>query len=53
VFFALAIGAILMIGGGLVEIVYGIKAERKGLEGIATPLTAVRGDTTHAGAATA
>jgi MFS family permease len=53
VFFALAIGAILMIGGGLVEIVYGVKAERKGLEGIAAPLTAVQGDTTHAGSATA
>ena len=53
VFFALAIGAILMIGGGLVEIVYGIKAERKGLEDIATPLTAVQSDTTYAGTATA
>jgi hypothetical protein len=42
-----------MIGGGLVEIVYGVKAERRGLEGIATPLTAVQSDTTHAGSATA
>jgi MFS family permease len=41
VFFALALGAILMIVGGLVEIVYGVKAERRGLEGIAKPLTAV------------
>jgi hypothetical protein len=46
VFFALAIGAILMIGGGLVEIVYGVKAERKGLEGIATRPTAVQSATT-------
>ena len=53
VFFALAIGAILMIVGGLVEIVYGIKAERKGLEGIATPLTAVQSDTKYAGTAAA
>ena len=53
VFFALAIGAILMIAGGLVEIVYGIKAERRGLEGIAPPLTAVQSDTTHAGTAAA
>ena len=42
VFLALSIGAILMIVGGLVEIVYGVKAERRGLEGIAAPLTAVR-----------
>ena len=42
VFFALSIGAILMIVGGLVEIVYGVKAERRGLESIAAPLTAVK-----------
>ena len=41
VFYALALGAVLMIVGGVVEIVFGIKAERKGLEGIAKPLTAV------------
>ena len=41
VFFALSIGAILMIVGGLVEIAYGVKAERCGLESIAKPLTAV------------
>ena len=52
VFFALAIGAILMICGGVVEIVYGVKAERKGLEGIATPLTAVQSGATDAAAAT-
>jgi MFS family permease len=41
VFLALALGAVLMIVGGLIEIVFGVKAERKGLEGIAKPLTAV------------
>ncbi len=41
VFYALALGAVLMIVGGLVEIVFGVKAERRGLEGIAKPLTAV------------
>jgi len=41
VFFALAIGAVLMIVGGVVEIAFGVKAERRGLEGIAKPLTAV------------
>ncbi len=43
VFVALAIGAILMIIGGLAEIVFGVKAERMRLEGIAKPLTAVGG----------
>ncbi len=41
VFFALALGAILMIIGGLIEVVWGVKAERRGLESIAKPLTAV------------
>jgi MFS family permease len=41
VFVALAIGAVLMILGGLVEIAFGVKAERRRLEGIAKPLTAV------------
>jgi MFS family permease len=41
VFFALAIGAVLMIVGGVAELVFGVKAERRGLEGIAKPLTAV------------
>ena len=40
-FKALAIGAILMIIGGVVEIAFGVKAERKGLEAIAKPLTEV------------
>jgi MFS family permease len=41
VFIALALGAGLMIIGGLTEIAFGVKAERRGLEGIAKPLTAV------------
>ena len=34
------LGAVMMIIGGLVELVYGIKAEGRGLEDIAQPLTA-------------
>lgn len=34
------IGAVMMILGGVVELIYGIKAEGQGLEDIATPLTA-------------
>jgi MFS family permease len=41
VFEALAIGAVLMIIGGVVELFFGVKAERRRLEGIAKPLTAV------------
>jgi MFS family permease len=37
---AFAIGASLMVLAGLVEVVLGVKAERKGLEEIASPLTA-------------
>ena len=37
---AFAIGAILMIAGGVVEMVLGVRAERKSLEDLATPLTA-------------
>jgi MFS family permease len=40
VFEALAIGAVLMILGGVVELAFGVKAERRRLEGIAKPLTA-------------
>ncbi|GAA2624022.1 MFS transporter [Actinomadura fulvescens] len=39
---AFCIGALLMIAAGLVEAILGIKAERKGLEEIAEPLTARR-----------
>ena len=41
VFLALAIGAVMMIIGGLAELVFGVRAERRSLESIATPLTAV------------
>src|SRR5581483_7746167 len=41
VFVALIIGSGLMILGGVAEIVFGVKAERRRLEGIAKPLTAV------------
>jgi MFS family permease len=41
VFVALIVGAVLMIVGGLAEIVFGVKAERRRLEGIAKPLTAI------------
>jgi MFS family permease len=34
------LGAVMMIIGGLVELIYGIDAEGKGLEDIAKPLTA-------------
>jgi MFS family permease len=37
---AFAIGAVLMIAGGIVTLFYGVAAERKSLEEIATPLTA-------------
>jgi len=41
VFVALVVGAVLMIVGGLAEIAFGVKAERRRLEGIAKPRTAV------------
>jgi MFS family permease len=37
---AFVIGAILMIAAGLVEVALGVKAERKSLESLATPLSA-------------
>ncbi|MGA4995422.1 MFS transporter [Nonomuraea bangladeshensis] len=37
---AFVIGALVMIAGGLVELFLGVKAERKGLEDIAAPLSA-------------
>ncbi|MFD2356805.1 hypothetical protein ACFSTC_57420 [Nonomuraea ferruginea] len=36
---AFAIGAILMILAGIVEMIFGVKAERRGLEDIAAPLS--------------
>ncbi|MEA2207927.1 MAG: hypothetical protein QOF54_404, partial [Solirubrobacteraceae bacterium] len=40
VFLALGLGAVMMIIGGVAELIFGIKAERRSLEDIATPLTA-------------
>ena len=37
---ALIIGAVMMIIGGIVELIYGVKAEGQSLENIAKPLTA-------------
>jgi MFS family permease len=42
VFLALGLGAVMMIIGGIAELLFGVKAERKSLEAIARPLTAVR-----------
>jgi MFS family permease len=42
VFVALVIGSVLMIIGGIAEILFGVKAERRRLEGIAKPLTAIQ-----------
>jgi MFS family permease len=39
VFLALTLGAVMMILGGLAELVFGVKAERESLESIAKPLT--------------
>ncbi len=39
VFLALGLGAVMMILGGLAEIVFGVKAEGESLESIARPLT--------------
>ena len=40
---ALILGAVMMILGGIAEIVFGVAAERQGLEDIARPLTATGG----------
>jgi MFS family permease len=48
---AFAIGASLMVLAGLVEVFLGVKAERKGLEEIASPLTATE-EPPQVGAAT-
>jgi MFS family permease len=57
VFVALIIGSVLMIIGGLAELAFGVKAERRRLEAIARPLTAVesavRSGISRAGAAAA
>jgi hypothetical protein len=41
VFLGYLIGAGLMIAGGIVEMVFGVSAERRSLEDVAAPLTAV------------
>ncbi len=46
---AFSIGATLMILGGIAEIFLGVKAERKGLEDIARPLTAQDADSPQRG----
>jgi MFS family permease len=40
VFLAFGLGAVMMIVGGLAEVVFGVAAERRSLESIARPLTA-------------
>ncbi len=47
------IGAALMVIGGVVEIVFGVKAERQSLESIARPLTAQDSDEQPSAAASA
>ena len=47
------IGAVLMIGGGIVEAFLGVKAEGQSLESLAQPLTAEEPGTTGAGGRTA
>ncbi|MEV0145366.1 MULTISPECIES: MFS transporter [unclassified Nonomuraea] len=42
---AFTIGAVIMIAAGIVELFLGVKAEQKGLEEIAAPLTAASVDT--------
>jgi len=44
VFLALTLGAVVMIIGGLAELMFGLKAERQSLESIARPLTAADAD---------
>jgi MFS family permease len=41
------IGAVVMAIGGIAELLFGVKAEQKQLEDIATPLTAEDGETTE------
>jgi uncharacterized membrane protein len=47
------LGAALMIGAGLVAVFLAVNAERRSLEDIARPLTAVRGSSTRTEAAPA
>lgn len=41
VFIGYIVGAVLMLGAGLIQAVWGVAAERKSLESVARPLTAV------------
>jgi MFS family permease len=52
VFLALGLGAVMMILGGIAELLFGVKAERRSLESLARPLTATatRGSAPPAGA---
>ncbi len=36
----MGLGAALMLGAGIIELIFGVKAERQSLESIAKPLTA-------------
>jgi MFS family permease len=47
VFLALSLGAVMMILGGLAELVFGLRAERRTLESLARPLTATERGGAH------
>jgi MFS family permease len=51
VFLAFGLGAVMMIIGGVAEIVFGVKAERESLEQVARPLTVHEAPTAHGGQA--
>jgi MFS family permease len=54
VFLALSLGAVMMVLGGIAELLFGVKAERRSLESLATPLTATAASGgTHPAGATA
>jgi MFS family permease len=50
VFLALGLGAVMMILGGIAEILFGVNAEKRSLESIARPLTALAGGVRGSGA---
>lgn len=41
VFLALGLGAVTMMLGGLAELLFGVRAERRSLESVARPLSAI------------
>jgi MFS family permease len=53
VFLALGLGAVMMIIGGIAELLFGINAERRSLEDIAKPLTAAEPSSAKEPSATA